>query len=83
MTIVTLEDFLSSDEISRLSEKVSAALANDKTAVLVGGGEIIATFMGPEALRDAVHQRVLSKLVNNPEELDRLQKRFGSDDLVK
>ncbi len=84
MTIVTLEDVLSKEEVARVAAKVSAALATDKTAVLVGGGEVLATFMGPEAIRDAIHQRVLTRLVEDPKELERLRERFESDeDLVK
>jgi len=84
MTIVTLEDILSKEEVERLSAKVSEALATDKTAVLVGGGEVLATFMGPQAIRDAIHQRVLTRLVENPEELKRLKERFENDeDLVE
>ena len=83
MTIVHLEDLLSDAEIKKLREKVTAALENDSTAVLVGGGEIFATLMGPKAIRDAVHQRVLSRLLEDPKELQRLQARFESEDLVE
>jgi hypothetical protein len=83
MTIVHLEDVFTKDEVNKLRERVAAALENDSTAVLVGGGEIFATLMGPQAIRDAVHQRVLSKLIEDPKELDRLKARFESDDLVQ
>lgn len=80
MNIVSLDDILSKEEVARLAAKVSEALASDKTAVLIGGGEVLATVMGPQAIRDAIHQRVLKRLLDDPNELERLQHRLKNDD---
>lgn len=82
MTVISLDD-LQKEIGEELAKKIEAALKGDSVAAVTAGGKLVATLMGPQAVRDAVHLRVLQRLATDPDTIDKLKKRFESDDLVR
>jgi len=82
MKVVQLDQFVKGDQASALSHELTAAVSNDLIVALVHEGKVIGTFLGPEAMRDAVQQRVIKRFAEDPGMLDTLRQRFESDDLV-
>jgi len=82
MQVVQLDQFVTADEASALTQVLTDAVSNDLIVALVHQGKVIGTFLGPEAMRDAVQQRVLKRFAEDPGMLDTLRQRFESEDLV-